>query len=123
MIWDKNTFNLVSSSKGKFSITCILQTVEGGFTWAFTGVYCPQARLDKLRFGEEVQQTRDGWLGLWCLGEDFHEILYLQKKTSGLCSMNTMLEFHDFINYSTSVDLPLHGGDFTWSRSGGMLFG
>ena len=33
--------------------------------------------------------------------------------------MNTMLEFHDFINYSALVDLPLRGGEFTWSRSGG----
>ena len=33
--------------------------------------------------------------------------------------MNTMLEFHDFINYSALVDLPLRGDDFTWSGSGG----
>jgi len=32
--------------------------------------------------------------------------------------MNTMQEFHDFINYSALVDLHLRGGDFTWSRSG-----
>ena len=30
-----------------------------------------------------------------------------------------MQEFHDFINYSALVDLPLRGGEFTWSRSGG----
>jgi len=33
--------------------------------------------------------------------------------------MNAMLEFHDFINYAALVDLPLRGGDYTWSRSGG----
>ena len=33
--------------------------------------------------------------------------------------MNTMLEFHDLINYVALVDLPLRGGDYTWSRSGG----
>ena len=32
--------------------------------------------------------------------------------------MNTMLEFHDFINYSSLEDLPLRGDEFTWSRSG-----
>jgi len=30
-----------------------------------------------------------------------------------------MQEFHNFINYSALADLPLRGGDFTWSRSGG----
>jgi len=54
VMWDKSTFNLVSSSQGEFLITCIFQTVEGGFTWAFTGVYGPQARVDKLRFWEEL---------------------------------------------------------------------
>ena len=34
-------------------------------------------------------------------------------------SNDTMLEFHDFINYAALVDLPLRGGEYTWSRSGG----
>ena len=28
------------------------------------------------------------------------------------------MEFQDFINYSALMDLPLRGGDSTWSRSG-----
>jgi len=83
VMWDKSTFNLVSSFQGEFSITCILQTVEGGFTWAFTRVYGPQARSDKLRFWEELQRTKDSWPGPWCLGEDFNEILYPEDRRSG----------------------------------------
>ena len=113
---DKNTFNFVSSSQGEFSITSIFQMVDGGFSWAFSGVYGPQDRFDKLRFWEELQRTRDGWPGPWCIGGDFDEILYPQERSSGLCPMNTMVEFHDFINYGALVDLPLHGGDYTWSR-------
>ena len=59
-----------------------------------------------------VGQARGAW-------GDFNEILYPQERSLGLCPMNTMLEFHDFINYSALVDLPLRGDDFTWSRSGG----
>ena len=81
---DKNTFNIVSSFQEEFSITCILQTVKGGFTWAFTGVYGPQARLNKLRFWRELQRTKDSWPGLWCLGGDVNEILYPQERSSGL---------------------------------------
>jgi len=46
VMWDKSIFYLVSSSHGEFSVTCIFQMIEGGFTWAFTG---PQVRADKLR--------------------------------------------------------------------------
>jgi len=113
LMWDKNTFNFVSSSRGGFSVTCILQTVGGGFTWAFFGIYGLQARLDKLRFWKELRRIRDGWPSPWCIAGDFNEILYPQERSSGLCPMNIMLEFHDFINYSALVDLPLHGDDFT----------
>ena len=65
---DKSTFSLVSSSQGNFSITCIFQTVEGGFTWTFTGVYGPQARVDKLRFWEELRNTKVRRPGPWCVG-------------------------------------------------------
>ena len=119
VMWDKNTFNFVSSSQGEFSITCIFQMVDGDFTWAFSRVYGPQDRFDKLRFWEELRRTRDGWPGPWCIGGDFNEILYPQERSSGLCPMNTMVEFHDFINYATLVDLPLRRGDYTRSRSGG----
>jgi len=118
-MWDKNTFNFVSSSQGEFSITCIFQLVDGGFTWAFSGVYGPQDRYVKLRSWEELRRTRNGWPRPWCIGGDFNEILYPQERSSGLCPRNTMLEFHDFINYAALVDLHLRGGEYTWSRSGG----
>ena len=53
--------------------------------------------------------SRDGWSGPWCIGEDFNEILYPQERSSGLCPMNTMLEFHDFINHVALVDLRFRG--------------
>jgi len=119
VMWDKNTLNFVSSSQGEFSITCTFQMVDSDFTWVFLGVYDPQDRFDKWRFWEQLRRTRDGWAGAWCIGGDFNEILYPQEKSFGLCPMNTMVEFHEFINHAALVDLPLCGGDYTWPRSGG----
>ena len=99
-MWDKNTFNLISLSCAEFSITCILEMVEGGFMWAFSGVYGLQPKLNKLRFWDEFHQTRGWWPGPWCIGGDFNEILHPQERSSGLCPMHPMLEFHEFINYS-----------------------
>jgi len=50
--------------------------LDGSITWAFTGVYGPQARDEKLRMLEELGRVRDGWPGPWCVGGDFNEILY-----------------------------------------------
>ena len=79
VMWDKSTFNLVSSSHGEFSITCIFQMVGGDFTWAFTGVYGPQARVDKIRFWKELQRIRDGWPGPWCIGGNLMRFCTLKK--------------------------------------------
>jgi len=87
-------------------------------TWAFTGIYGPQARTDKLRMLDELGSIRDEWSGSWCIGEDFNEILHAYERSSGVCPSNAMNEFRDFINQRALMDLPLRGGDFTWSRSG-----
>ena len=76
VMWDKSVYRLVSSFCGDFSITCILQTVESGFAWAFTGVHGPQSRTDKLRFWEEFRLIKDKWSGPWCVRGDFNKILY-----------------------------------------------
>ena len=112
VMWDRNYFNLVSSYCGEFSITCHFQMVGGDFKWAFTGVYGPHTRIDKLRMWEELQRTRDGWFGPWCVAGDFNEILHGHERSTGVCSSNTM-KFSDFINASALMDPPLRGGDFT----------
>jgi len=54
VMWDKNPFNIGTSSFGDFSITCILQMVGDDYTWAFTGVFGPQSRIDKPRMWNEL---------------------------------------------------------------------
>ena len=118
VMWNTNSFQLVSSSCGDFSITCFLQSVEGSRLWAFTGIYGPHDRANKLLMLEELGRIRDGWNGPWCIGGDFNEILHFHERSTGQLPSNAMAEFWDFINQSALTDLPLRGGDFTWSRSG-----
>ena len=54
VLWNTNTLHLISSSSGEFSVTCFLQIWDGSPSWAFIGVYGPQARVDKLRMLEEL---------------------------------------------------------------------
>ena len=118
VMWDKSVYRLVSTFCGDFSITCILHSIENGVDWAYTGVYGPQSRSDKLRFWEELCSIKDKWSGPWCVRGDFNEILYAHERSSGFSPSNSTEEFHSFINSCALVDLPLQGGDFTWSRGG-----
>jgi len=91
--------------------------VGGDFEWAFTGVYSPHTKFDKLRMWEELHYTRGGWSDPWCVARDFNEILHSHERSTCVCPSNTMAEFREFMNFSTLMDPPLRGGDFTWSRS------
>jgi len=91
--------------------------VGGDFNLAFTGVYGPHTRFDKLRMWKELLCARDGWSSPWCIGGDFNEILHGHERSTRVCPYKTMVEFRDLINYSALMDPPWRG-DLTWSRSG-----
>ena len=61
VLWNTNTLHLISSSNGGFLVTCLMQMRDGSPSWAFTGIYGLQARVDKLRMLEELGRVRDGW--------------------------------------------------------------
>ena len=117
-MWDKEVLQLVSFSCAEFSVTCFFRTIDSSLPWAFTGVYGPHSREDKLNFQEELRNIRDGCRGPQCVTGDFNEILYNQERNTRPTTSNTMGDFLDLINHSSLIDLPLRGGDFTWSRSG-----
>ncbi|RVW76867.1 Transposon TX1 uncharacterized 149 kDa protein [Vitis vinifera] len=50
----------------------VIQDMENGVTWAFTGVYGPFTRLEREWLWEEVGAIRGIWEGPWCLGGDFN---------------------------------------------------
>jgi len=68
VLWNTNSSQLVSSSCGDFPITCFLQMGDGSFFWAFTGIYEPHDRVDKLRMLDELGHVRDGGNGPRCMG-------------------------------------------------------
>jgi len=80
VLWNKNSFHLISSYCGEFSITCFLQMGDGSTTWAFTGVYGPHVRVDKLTMWDELQRIRDDWSGPWCIGGILMKFCILKKE-------------------------------------------
>jgi len=68
VLWNKNTFKLSSSYCGDFSITCFLKLIDGSISWAFTGVYGPHVRVDRLGIWNELRHIRDGCSDPWCMG-------------------------------------------------------
>ena len=73
---------------------------------------------------EELSGLRSWWDGLrswwdvpWCVGGDFNVVRFPSER-SGIANFSSaMLRFSDFISKQSLFDLPLVGGNFTWSNS------
>ncbi|KAG2680435.1 hypothetical protein I3760_11G099200, partial [Carya illinoinensis] len=63
-----------------------------------------------------IAGLRSWWEGVWCLGGDFNITRFPSERSGDSCFGSAMAEFSDLIFELDLVDLPLAGGDFTWSN-------
>ena len=100
-----------------FSVSCLWKGVSDGLEWVGTGLYGPT--IDGLRheFWDELSTVCQKWALPWCVFGDFNMVHFPSERLG--CTRLTchMMDFSDFIEESHLVDLPLGGGQYTWSRA------
>jgi hypothetical protein len=57
------------------------------------------------------------WEVPWCIGRDFNVTLFLDERSMGIVHRFVVVEFADFVVEQGLMDLPMAGGDSTWSNS------
>ncbi|RVX23652.1 Transposon TX1 uncharacterized 149 kDa protein [Vitis vinifera] len=113
--WDKRVLEILDWEEGQFSLSCRFKTIENGATWAFTGVYGPFTKVEREGMWEELGAIRGLWDDPWCLGGDFNITLFQHERSSQRRISSAMRRFAEFVDDLELVDLPLQGGEFTWS--------
>ncbi|KAK4607051.1 hypothetical protein RGQ29_001035 [Quercus rubra] len=107
----------VDEAVGCFFVSCKFKNVADHFVWAFFGVYGPNSDRDRRFLWEELCGLRNWWDVPWCVGGDFNVVRFPSER-SGIANFSSaMLWFSDFISEQSLIDLPLVGGNFTWSNS------
>ena len=53
----------------------------------------------------------------WCIGGDFNVTLFLGERLRGTAYRSAVADFADFVAEQGLMDLPMDGGDVTWSNS------
>ncbi len=114
LLWDKRVLELADSIVGKFSISCLWKCLLDGFEWVGTGLYGPTCDEIRPDFWSEVKGVRQRWAQPWCVFEDFNVVRYPNERLGCSILSTNMIDFSDFIEDLNLVDLPLHGGRYTW---------
>ena len=114
LFWDKRRISMVDSMVGSFSVSCLFKMAEDGFQWAFLGMYGPVEKNLRELFWEELGSINGMWEEPWCVGGDFNAIFYLEERSKGGRTHNSMRRFFDILNDLGLRDLPLQGGPYTW---------
>ena len=81
----------------------------------FTGVYDPFSKVERDELWEEFGAIRGLWEDPWCLGGYFNITLFLRERSSQRRISSAMRKFVEIVDDLGLVDLPLHGGEFTWN--------
>ncbi|XP_022883784.1 uncharacterized protein LOC111400614 [Olea europaea var. sylvestris] len=93
------------------------RNIGDGFQWMFIGVYGPNTNESRRGLWDELAGMMAWWNLPTCIRGDFNVVRFPIERSSGGRLTGAMEEFSDFIRENMLVDLPMIGGDFTWSSN------
>uniref|UniRef100_A0A2N9G6G4 Endonuclease/exonuclease/phosphatase domain-containing protein n=1 Tax=Fagus sylvatica TaxID=28930 RepID=A0A2N9G6G4_FAGSY len=117
LMWDSRVVEKLEGAVGYFSVSCKFKNVEDQHVWMFTGVYGPNNVRDRRLMWDELTGIRSWWDVPWCFGGDFNVVRFPSEKVGSSNFSPSMYDFSDFIASNGLIDIPLTGGDFTWSNN------
>ena len=72
---------------------------------------------DRRRLWEELAGVYSRWDVPWCMGGDFNITRFHSERSGHFWNSAAMEEFFEFIFELDLMDLPLVGGEYTWSNN------
>lgn len=82
----------------------------------FLGVYCRASESDKESLWKELTDCHVKWGNKGIIGGNFNMVLKREERSNSHFSVSCANEFQAFVNKFNIVDLPLKGGNWTWSK-------
>jgi exonuclease III len=117
LLWDRRVVEKIDECMGSYTVACMFQNVEDQFVWALGGVYGPNLDVERRILWEELAGVMSVWEIPWVIGGDFNIVRFPSERSCGSNYSTAMMEFSDFIAEQGLIDIPLVGGQFTWSNN------
>lgn len=100
---------------GQYSVSVLVSSEDNEGPWCFTGVYGPQADVDKIEFLDELRSIQASITCPWLLAGDFNLLLEATNKNNLNINRRNMGRFRRFVDEAELKDIHLHGRRYTWS--------
>jgi hypothetical protein len=115
LMWDRRVVEKIEDCVGNLLVACSFRSVIDNVEWAFAGVCGPNDDVERRYLWEELVGIMSWWELSWCIGGDFNVCFPCEKSGESRQSA-AMLQFSEFIFDQGLVDIPLVGGNLTWSK-------
>ena len=119
LLWDKRILEKLDCVVSNFSVSCLWRGVSDGLEWVGTGLYGPTDDRVRHDLWDELRSIRQKWGLPWCVFGDFNVVRFPSERLGCSRLSPHMMDFSNFIEESHLVDLPLGGGQYTWSGGSG----
>lgn len=110
--WDPTVVDCSDVTLNEFFLSALLSFVDGG-SHGLTIVYGPQAEQDKIRFLQELRDSRAAIPGEWLLVGDFNLIYQDSDKNNGNLHRRMMGRFRRVLDDLELQEIHLNGRAFT----------
>ena len=121
LMWDKRFVEKIEDAVGLYSVFYKFKNVADQKVWMYTGVYGPNADREMSLMWDELAGIRSWWGVSWCVGGDFNVVRFPSKRMGSVGFSPAMYDFSDFISNNGLIDIPLFGGNYTWSNNQEMV--
>ncbi|GMI90536.1 hypothetical protein HRI_002722900 [Hibiscus trionum] len=115
--WDSRFFTLSESVISRRFIAVFGKFRGHDKLCGLVNIYGPSIDNEKEDFFKELLEIINAHNAIWCLGGDFNAITSRDDKLGFSWNFQMMEVFRSFIQDACLIDLPLHGGAFTWSNN------
>jgi hypothetical protein len=117
LMWDKRLVEKIEDAVGLYSVFCKFKNVADQKVWMYTGVYGSNVDRERSLMWDELTGIRNWWGVPWCVGGDFNVVRFPSERMGSVGFSPAMYDFSDFISDHGLIDIPLSGGNFTWSNN------
>lgn len=101
---------------GQHLATILLKEENSRHQHAFTRVYGPCDRKERKGLWKELAAINGIMSQPWAVGGDFNVLRFEEEKRGRAKNTTAMRELSKFIHELSLIDLPFHGGSYTWFR-------